>query len=302
MNKKSMSFTERNQLTTTYPPNKMLRNLLNGGKQQLRNLWTRPIATPHKPQPTTTKLNPIVWIDCEMTGLNHESDHIIEIACIVTDGNLNNLDNGPDSRNCYENVIHYDKSTMDSMNEWCVEHHGGSGLTQKVLDSKNTREQVELELLNYIKKYIPEKNVGVLAGNSVHMDRLFMLREFPKIIDHLFYRIIDVSSIFEISKRHNPSLASVFPKKVTAHTAKSDIEESIAQLKWYQDHYLKNATETHKFVKQREAQMEQLLKKDKEKSLLDTIENINKDKTEKTTLKRKLSDESMNESNKLQKK
>lgn len=290
----------------------MFRNIVNSGKAQLRNLLSRPIAPPHKPT-KLAKLNPIVWIDCEMTGLNHETDHIIEIACIVTDGNLNNLDKTPNSSNCYENVIHYDKIVMDNMNQWCVEHHGDSGLTKKVIDSKNTREEVELELLNYIKKFIPEKNVGVLAGNSVHMDRLFMLREFPKVIDHLFYRIIDVSSIFEISKRHNPSLASVFPKKITAHTAKSDIEESIAQLKWYQDNYLKTPSETYQFVKQRELDNEKLLKQEKEKALLNIIENVNKidenstpkdeDNTPKEkTLKRKISSESIDQSTKLQKK
>ena len=115
---------------------------------------------------------------------------------------------------------------MDHMNEWCIDQHGKSGLTQKVLDSKKTREQVEEELLAYIKKFIPEKNIGVLAGNSIHMDRLFMLKEFPNVIDHLFYRLIDVSTIMEVSRRHNPDLLEVVPRKETAHTAKKDILES----------------------------------------------------------------------------
>ena len=117
-----------------------------------------------------------------------------------------------------------------------------------MINSKKTREQVESELLQYIQKFIPDKNVGILAGNSIHMDRLFMLKDFPKVIDHLFYRLIDVSTIMEVSKRHNSELASVVPKKETAHTAKKDILESISQLKWYMEHYLKNSIETSKFV------------------------------------------------------
>lgn len=204
---------------------------------------------------------PIVWIDCEMTGLDHINDKIIEICCIITDGHLNIVD-----ENGYESVIHYDNSVMDKMGEWCTNQHGKSGLTQKVLDSTKTRDQVEDELLNYIKKWIPEERKGVLAGNSVHMDRLFMIREFPRVIDHLFYRIIDVSSIMEVARRHNPQLSKVSYKKKGAHTAKADILESIEQLKFYQNHYFKNETETKEFVDMRtaEIQKEQLLEQQKE--------------------------------------
>ena len=200
---------------------------------------------------------PIVWIDCEMTGLDHKSDHIIEICCIITDGNLNIVDDK--DNNCYESVVHYNKDVMDKMGEWCVEHHGSSGLTAKVLASSKTREQVEDELLAYIKKYIPDSNVGILAGNSIHMDRLFMLKEFPKVINHLFYRLIDVSTIMEVGRRFNPEIVAAFPKKETAHTAKKDILESIDQLRWYNEHYLKSPKETAKFVaaKKREAKAEE---------------------------------------------
>ncbi|SCV99730.1 LAFE_0B01244g1_1 [Lachancea fermentati] len=200
----------------------------------------------------TLPSKPIVWIDCEMTGLDHLNDHIIEICCIITDGDLNQVD-----ENGYESVVHYGKNVMDTMNEWCIEHHGCSGLTQKVLNSSKTLEQVEQELLDYIKRYIPDERKGILAGNTVHMDRLFMLREFPRVINHLFYRIIDVSSIMEVSFRHNPEFAEVVPKKKGAHTAKSDIMESIAQLKFYQTHYLKNAAETREFVEEKKAAIAQ---------------------------------------------
>ncbi|CAL9729465.1 oligoribonuclease, mitochondrial [Monosporozyma unispora] len=252
-----------------------LRGLFRSGRGSVRRLWngkaaqeapkmgaanlkgteeskTEKVDTAAKNKMGSTRmdrsLKPIVWIDCEMTGLDHKNDQIIEICCIITDGNLNILDKDPNGDNCYESVLHCDKSVMDQMNEWCIEHHGSSGLTAKVINSKKTREQVESELLQYIQKFIPDKNVGILAGNSIHMDRLFMLKDFPKVIDHLFYRLIDVSTIMEVSKRHNSELASVVPKKETAHTAKKDILESISQLKWYMEHYLKNSIETSKFV------------------------------------------------------
>lgn len=192
--------------------------------------------------------SPLVWIDCEMTGLDHHTDRIIEVCCIVTDGNLEIVQD-----NCYESVIHYDATVMESMNEWCIEHHGASGLTKRVLESDKSREQVEQELLQFIKKYVPEPRVGLLAGNSVHMDRLFMLKEFPRVIDHLFYRLVDVSSIMEVCSRHNPVLARLAPRKKQTHTAKSDILESIEQLRWYRSHYLKSEQETADFVKERTA-------------------------------------------------
>lgn len=262
-----------------------LRGLVRAGRGSIRRLWnghpmkevskvsmdtvTKDTVNSESTPATTTATNvlnsstrmdrslkPIVWIDCEMTGLDHKNDQIIEVCCIITDGNLNVLDKDPSGNNCYESVIHCDKSVMDSMNEWCIEHHGASGLTEKVIKSEKSKEQVENELLEYIKKFIPDRNVGILAGNSIHMDRLFMLKDFPKVIDHLFYRLIDVSTIMEVSRRHNPSLASVVPKKETAHTAKKDILESIAQLEWYTQHYLKNETETSEFVSQRKQEME----------------------------------------------
>lgn len=112
-----------------------------------------------------------------------------------------------------------------------------SGLTQKVLDSTKTIQQVETELLAYVEKYT-KKGTAVLAGNSIHMDRAFMMREMPKVLGHLHYRIIDVSSFFELGRRHNYELVSKCPKKRNSHTARDDILESIAQLKWFRENYL----------------------------------------------------------------
>ena len=281
-----------------------LRSLVNSGRNSIRRYWSRPSSKQlpkfdeqkniekvksNRDDSATQSLSrkisssrldhtlkPIVWIDCEMTGLDHRKDQIIEICCVITDGNLNILDKDPIGNNCYESVIHCDKSIMDAMDEWCTEHHGASGLTEKVIKSNKTKEQVEMELLDYIKRFIPEKNVGVLAGNSIHMDRLFMLKDFPKVIDHLFYRLIDVSTIMEISKRHNPELASVIPRKEAAHTAKKDILESINQLKWYMEHYLKDPAETSQFVEKRRKELD-LEKKISNKRKADHTDNTNEE-------------------------
>ncbi|KAL3228464.1 Oligoribonuclease, mitochondrial [Nakaseomyces bracarensis] len=203
---------------------------------------------------------PLVWIDCEMTGLDQVNDQIIEVCCIVTDGKLRNLDQ-ESATQCYESVVHCPQEKLDKMDQWCLDHHGSSGLMAKCASSTKTMAQVESELLAYLKKYVPEPRVGMLAGNSVHMDKLFMLKDFPSVVEHLHYRIVDVSSIMEVCRRHNPSLASVVPRKEAAHTAKSDILESIAQLQWYQDHYLKNEEETKDYVNEHKDKEEVLTTK-----------------------------------------
>ncbi|CAN6663903.1 oligoribonuclease, mitochondrial [Trichomonascus vanleenenianus] len=176
---------------------------------------------------------PLVWIDCEMTGLDHQKDHIIEICCLLTNDRLELVE-----EKGYEAVIHYPKEVMDSMNEWCIDHHGKSGLTQKVLDSKKTLSEVQQELLDYIRKY-SIKGTGILAGNSIHQDRIFLLKEFPDVVDYLHYRQVDVSTIKEVGKRHNPNLMKSLPRKTNQHTARADILESIEELKWYTQNYLK---------------------------------------------------------------
>ncbi|KAG7795572.1 hypothetical protein KL929_003923 [Ogataea haglerorum] len=182
-------------------------------------------------------LLPIVWIDCEMTGLDLLNDHIIEICALVTDKHLRLIDEVG-----FEAVIHYPEERMNQMDEWCRTHHGDSGLTKKVIESSNTLQDVENQLLAYLSKYV-SKGVGILAGNSVHVDRQFLCKEMPKITDYLTYRIIDVSSVMEISRRHNPRVNDYSPEKVGAHTARSDILESINQLKYYRDVYFKGPGE-----------------------------------------------------------
>lgn len=179
---------------------------------------------------------PLVWIDCEMTGLDIQRDFIIEICCIITDGHLNIIDDEG-----YESTVHVPKKVLDNMGEWCVEQHGKSGLTAKVLaNPQNTLAKVQQELLEYIQSYIPEPRTALMAGNTIHMDKFFMMKDFPKVVDHLHYRLVDVSSIAEVGKRQNPKLMNLCPRKQANHTARSDIIESINQLKWYTDNYLRS--------------------------------------------------------------
>ncbi|CAO0789501.1 unnamed protein product [Mucor circinelloides] len=172
--------------------------------------------------------DPLVWIDCEMTGLDIKKDHLIEIAVLITDGDLNVVAKGP------ELIIHQPKQVMDNMNEWCIQHHGDSGLTQQVLESKITVQEAEKQVYEFLKQHIPA-GVAPLAGNTVHEDKKFLCKEMPSIVDHLHYRIVDVSTIKELSKRWYPEIASGVVKKAT-HRALDDIIESIEELKYYRQH------------------------------------------------------------------
>jgi oligoribonuclease len=141
-----------------------------------------------------------------MTGLDVDRDHIIEMACVVTDGDLNVLATSPTL------VIGQPKEVMDGMNEWCIEHHGKSGLTAAVLESKLTLEDAETQMVEFIAPYIKSRRIP-LAGNSVHADRMFLLKEMPRFTELLSYRIIDVSSIKELAFRWNPAVADCVPRK-----------------------------------------------------------------------------------------
>lgn len=173
-----------------------------------------------------------MWIDCEMTGLNHQTDNIIELSCFLTNSKLDLLE--PEG---FSRVIHCPKEKLDQMDEWCTKTHTNSGLVDKVLASRHTAESVQEELLKYIKRFAEPKK-GVLAGNSVHVDKLFLMREFPEVNDYLHYRIVDVSSLKEIGIRHNPQLVRQHPPKKMKHTAREDILESIDELRWYYNNYL----------------------------------------------------------------
>lgn len=174
--------------------------------------------------PLDRAAGPLVWIDCEMTGLDHKKDKIIEIAVLITDGNLQVVDEGIDY------VVRTEKSILTGMDEWCTKTHGESGLTQACLTSQWTHDVVRQKVLSYIQKWVPY-NTGVLAGSSVHVDRLFLLEQMPEVINWLRYRIVDVSSVKELSHRWYPGLRD--RQHETTHRALDDIKSSIEELKRY---------------------------------------------------------------------
>ncbi|XP_076465609.1 putative oligoribonuclease [Babylonia areolata] len=168
----------------------------------------------------------LVWVDLEMTGLDVEKDRIIEIACIVTSGNLKVIAEGPNI------VINQSKELMDSMNDWCQEHHGKSGLTKSVLESQISTSEAEEKVLAFVRQHT-DAGCAPLAGNSVHMDKMFLQRYMPSLTSHLHYRIVDVSTVKELCRRWYPTEFNSKPKKELAHRALDDIRESIKELQYY---------------------------------------------------------------------
>ncbi|KAK4207319.1 oligoribonuclease [Rhypophila decipiens] len=178
---------------------------------------------------TTKRQAAFVWIDCEMTGLNTDTDVIIEIFCLVTDSQLNLLD-----ETGWGTVVHQTKERMDAMDEWCTRVHGESGLTAAVIESTVTPDQAADGLLAYVTKWAPKARSALLAGNSVHADLAFLRKEpYKKVIDHLHYRILDVSSIKEATRSWRPDLAAAAPSKKGLHKARDDILESIEEARYY---------------------------------------------------------------------
>jgi len=164
-----------------------------------------------------------------MTGLDPDTESVIEIYCLITDGQLRLLD-----ETGWGTVVHQTRERMAMMDEWCTRVHGESGLTAAVIESTVTPQQAADGLLAYIQRHVPERGVALLAGNSVHADRAFLRREpYKKVLDHLHYRIMDVSSIKEAARRWCPEVASAAPHKRGLHKAKEDILESIEEAKYY---------------------------------------------------------------------
>jgi len=169
----------------------------------------------------------LVWIDCEMTGLDLGKDALIEIAALVTDAELNVLGEGVDV------VIHADDEVLDSMPEVVMQMHAKSGLTEEVKRSKVTLEEAEQMVLDYIKEWVPDPRTAPLAGNSIATDRGFIARDMPTLDAHLHYRMVDVSSIKELCRRWYPRIYYAQPGKGLAHRALADIKESIRELAYY---------------------------------------------------------------------
>ena len=169
----------------------------------------------------------LVWVDCEMTGLNLGSDALIEVAALVTDPDLNVLGDGVDV------VIHADDAYLDSMIDVVREMHQKSGLTDEVRASAVSMVEAELMVMNYITQYVPEPRTAPLCGNSIATDRGFLARDMPLLDNHLHYRMIDVSSIKELCRRWYPRVYFGQPQKGLAHRALADIKESIRELAYY---------------------------------------------------------------------
>nr|XP_020477389.1 oligoribonuclease, mitochondrial [Monopterus albus] len=178
----------------------------------------------------------MVWVDLEMTGLDIEKDQIIEMACIITDSDLNVLAEGPNL------IINQPDEVLEGMSEWCKAHHGKSGLTQAVQDSTITLEQAEYEFLSFVRQHTPPGQCP-LAGNSVHADKRFLDKYMPQFMYHLDYRIIDVSTIKELCRRWFPEQYKMAPQKKATHRALDDIWESIQELQYYKANVFKASTE-----------------------------------------------------------
>ncbi|MGH3904641.1 MAG: oligoribonuclease [Pseudonocardiaceae bacterium] len=169
----------------------------------------------------------LVWIDCEMTGLDTGKDALIEIAALVTDGELRVLGDGVDV------VIHADDAALDSMPDVVREMHAKSGLTEAARRSTTGLAEAEEQVLAYIRKWVPEPRSAPLAGNSVATDRGFIARDMVELDGFLHYRMVDVSSIKELCRRWYPRVYYAQPAKGLAHRALADITESIRELAYY---------------------------------------------------------------------
>jgi oligoribonuclease len=175
--------------------------------------------------------NNLIWIDLEMTGLDTVNDEIIEIASVVTDGNLNILAEGPVI------AIRQPEELLDRMDDWNMQQHGGSGLLDRVRRSNHTEATAEAETLAFLEQYVPA-GASPMCGNSICQDRRFMARTMPKLEAHFHYRNLDVSTLKELANRWAPSIAEGFTKE-SKHLALDDIRDSIAEMQFYRDYFLR---------------------------------------------------------------
>lgn len=174
-----------------------------------------------------SKNDRIVWADCEMTGLDPDQHVLVEIAVIVTDAQLNPLDEGIDL------VIHATEDELSRMDDFVRKMHGGSGLTEQIRESQISLADAERQVLEYVKKFVPVARMAPLAGNSIGTDRTFIARYMPTLNEYLHYRMINVSSVKELARRWYPRVYNGQPEKGMAHRALADIKESIRELAYY---------------------------------------------------------------------
>ena len=173
----------------------------------------------------------LIWIDLEMTGLEPEHDVIIEMATIVTDSDLNILATGPVI------AVHQSDALLAGMDEWNTRTHGESGLTQRVRDSKISTAEAEAQTIAFLEQWVP-KGKSPICGNSIGQDRRFLCRYMPTLEAFFHYRSLDVSTLKILAERWAPQIKEGFQKKGT-HQALDDIRESIAELQYYREHFIK---------------------------------------------------------------
>ncbi|MDB5962711.1 MAG: oligoribonuclease [Massilia sp.] len=186
------------------------------------------VPTPAAARPNEMNL---IWVDLEMTGLEPDTDRIIEVAVVVTDMHLNTIAEGPVF------AIHQSDETLDKMDAWNKGTHGRSGLIDRVRASTYSEEQAEAELIAWLRQYVPAGK-SPMCGNTICQDRRFMARTMPKLESFFHYRNLDVSTLKELCRRWKPELVAGF-KKHQKHTALADIIESIEELKYYREHFIK---------------------------------------------------------------
>ena len=172
----------------------------------------------------------LVWMDLEMTGLDHTSDVIVEIATLITDDDLNIVAEGPDL------VVQAPADVLDRMDPFVVDMHTRSGLLQQIRDSELTLEEAGAATLAFIKEHVPLERSVPLCGNSIGTDRRFLAAYLPEIEEYLHYRSIDVSSVKELVKRWYPEVANARPHGQGSHRALDDIRESVRELVYYREH------------------------------------------------------------------
>lgn len=175
--------------------------------------------------------NNLIWIDLEMSGLLPDSDVILELAIVITDANLNTLAESPVL------VVHQSDAVLDGMDAWNKGTHGKSGLIDKVKASTLTEAEAETQMIEFLKQHVP-LGKSPMCGNSICQDRRFLARYMPKLEAYFHYRNLDVSVLKELARRWKPKIYDGF-KKAGSHTAMADIVESIEELKYYREHFIK---------------------------------------------------------------
>lgn len=177
--------------------------------------------------------NNLIWLDMEMTGLNPMTDRIIEVAVVITDSNLTVLAQSD------EIAVHQSDEVLNGMDKWNTSTHGKSGLTDRVRASTVNEAEAESRMIEFLARWVP-KGASPMCGNSICQDRRFMANYMPKLEAYFHYRNLDVSTLKELAKRWQPDVARGFTKR-SAHTALADIIESIDELRYYREHFIRES-------------------------------------------------------------